>query len=500
MIVVDDMREDDLRYMPETRRLLGREGVRFTNSFAPYPLCCPARASILTGQYTHNHRVFDVTEPYAFPSFKDESTLVTSLQRAGYATIHLGKYLNGYGKMPEPGASSGDSLHYVPPGWTDWRASIDGGMPLDHPDKGGTYNYLDTTLTDNGGGFDNYEGRFQTYVYGRLSSRIIEQRAAAEAPFFLYAAYTAPHHGKPAEPDDVRYVVNRDGERVKVPSPARPENVKGMFDGVITEAPGADWKDPDRSDQSEYLRSLPVMNRVERRTLAEVTRQRAEALVAVDRSVRRMVAALDRSGELDDTLVVFTSDNGYFLGEHNIRQGKVLPYEPALNTPLLMRGPGLPPGEKRTDPFLQIDFAPTIAELAGVSLDLPVDGVSMLGVARSGDLGWSRAVLTETGPEDVIRDTDESGQPLEADDPGQRDIRWAIGIRTPRYLYVDLASGEEELYDIDEDPRQYDNLVGERGHARLLEQMRAELARMRSCDAEQCQEPLPPQLMGPPTG
>ena len=499
MIVVDDMREDELRYMPETRRLLGRKGVRFVNSFAPYPLCCPARASMLTGQYTHNHRVYDVNEPYAFPSLKDGSTLATALQDSGYATILLGKYLNGYGYMPEPGAESGNSLHYVPPGWTDWRASIDHGLRRTHPDKGGTYNYFDTTLSDDGQGFHGYEGKYQTYVYGRLSSRIIEQRAAADRPFFLFANYTGPHNGFPVESDDVRSVVNADGESVTVESPARPDQLKGMFDDVIKRAPGADWVDPDRSDQSEYLRSRPPMNQAERQALTDVTRQRAEALAAVDRSVERTVTALRRSGELDDTLLVFTSDNGYFLGEHGIRQGKTLPYEPALNTPLLMRGPGIPSGERRTDPFLQIDFAPTIAELDGASLDLPVDGSSMLDVARNGDVGWSRPVLTETGPKGVIRDTDEAGQPLEPEDPGERDIRWAIGIRTPQYLYVHLASGEEELYDIHQDPEQYDNLVGEPGHGELLEQLRAELARMRACDADQCRQPLPRGLATAPT-
>ena len=128
MMIVDDMRADDLKYMPRTRQLLGREGVTFANSFSPYPLCCPARASIFLGQYTHNHRVFSVKEPYAFPALRDGSTLATWLRDAGYSTTLLGKYMNGYGYLPKPGMETGMSLDYVPPGWTDWRASIEGGI------------------------------------------------------------------------------------------------------------------------------------------------------------------------------------------------------------------------------------------------------------------------------------------------------------------------------------------------------------------------------------
>lgn len=500
MIIVDDMRADDLQYMANTRQLLGNEGVTFANSFSPYPLCCPARASILVGQYTHNHRVFSVAPPYAFPSFNDGSTLATALQDAGYSTIMLGKYLNGYGTLPEPGEETGRSVHYVPPGWTDWRASLDGGLPASHPQWGNTYNYFDTTLSDQGVGFINYEGRYQSNVYGELSASIIRERAASPTPFFLYASYAAPHNGEPREPDDLRWVQRSDGRMVEFRSPARPNGVKNVFDGMISSAPGADWTDPDITDKPEYLQSLLPTNDAERAAMLEVTRQRAEALLVVDRQVKRTVDALRASGELGRTLVIFTSDNGYFLGEQQIRQGKILPHEPSLRTPLLMRGAGLPAGEVRYDPFMSIDFAPTIAAVAGANMGVPVDGRSMLGVARRGDLGWRRAVLTETGSRNVVRNTDESGLPLDAVDAGEPDARWAIGIRTDRYLYVDLASGEEELYDLATDPRQYDNLAASptEEQTSLLQLMREQLALMRACQAAECRVRLPDELATAP--
>jgi arylsulfatase A-like enzyme len=496
VIMTDDMRNDDLRYMPYTRSLIRAEGVRFRNSFAPYPLCCPARASVLTGRYAHNHRVFDVVAPYAFSSFDDSSTLATWLRSSGYATIYLGKYLNGYGSMPEPGRTTGNSLTYVPPGWTSWRASPDGGFPSGSPYAGSTYEFFDTTLSRNGKGFAPYQGRYQTRVLGELSEGIIRYRAASDRPFFLYVSYVAPHHGSPREPDDPAPVRRNDGRYTTFLTTARPDDVKGSFDATVRAAPGASWADPDFSDKPGYL-VKPRINTAERAAMLEVTRQRVEALSVVDGQVRRTIRALADSGELDDTLVVFTSDNGYFLGEQRMRQGKIWPHEPSLRVPLVMRGPGIPAGQVRTDPFTSIDLAPTIAEIAGVEPGLEPDGVSLLQVAREGDQGWRRGVLTETGTQgNAKRTTDEAGQPLA---PGEApDPRFALGIRTSRYLYVDLATGEHELYDVVRDPRQYVNLAGRPAYASRMALFAERLRTLRTCQAETCRTPLPPELSTAP--
>ncbi|QNN53253.1 sulfatase family protein [Nocardioides mesophilus] len=488
-IMVDDMRDDDLRFMPWTRRLIRDQGVRFVNSFAPFPLCCPARASVLTGRYAHNHQVYGVNAPYAFPSFHDRSTIATWLHDAGYATVYVGKYLNGYGSMPRPGHRTGKSLHYVPPGWSRWRASIDGGLPASDPRAGGTYNFFDTTLSRNGEGFVNYRGRYQSRVYGELTEEIIRGRAPAARPYFLYVSYTAPHSGSPVEPDDPAPVRRNDGQLVDFLTTARPDDVKGRFDRRVRAAPGADWKDPDFSDKPGYLRAPPI-NAAERRAMLEVTRQRAEALSVVDSQVRRTVAAVEASGEARRTLILFTSDNGYFLGEQRRRQGKIFPHEPSLRVPLLLRGPGIAAGGRRHDPVTSIDLAPTLADLAGVTPPSRVDGVSVLDVARHGDRGWVRAVLTETGPMmGVRRNTNEAGQPLSSG--GRRDVRFAIGVRTSRYLYVDLAGGARELYDLAKDPREYRNLVGVRAYAATQRELAQVLDRVRACDGRACAAPLP---------
>jgi arylsulfatase A-like enzyme len=494
-IMTDDMRDDDLRFMPWTRRMIGDKGVRFRNSFSPYPLCCPARASVLTGRYAHNHRVMSVLLPYAFPSFDDRSTFATWLHDSGYTTTYVGKYLNGFGKWPAPRSSGGTSLSYVPPGWTDWRASFDQGFAPFSPYAGDTYDFFDTTLSRNGHGFTPYEGRYQTRVYGRLSERIIARRAASERPFLFYLSFAAPHHGWPVEPDDPGPVVRDDGEVTTFPTTARPNDVKGAFDRRIRQAPGVSWVDPDFRDKPGYLQK-PALNAAEKAALLEVTRQRAEALSVVDEQVRRTVRALRRSGELGRTLVVFTSDNGYFLGEQRMREGKIWPHEPSLRVPLLMRGPGIPAGQVRNDPFSSIDFAPTIADLTRVTPPTQVDGVSLLGVARHGDRGWTRGVLTETGPQhaEIERRTDWAGRAVLPG--GDRDVRFAIGLRTPRYLYVDLASGAHELYDLRRDPREYVNLARRPSYAGRLRLLADVLARLRDCQGEECSRPLPPDLAG----
>ncbi len=142
--------------------------------------------------------------------------------------------------------------------------------------------------------------------------------------------------------------------------------------------------------------------------MREDARQRAEALSLVDAQVARTIRTLRETGQLDNTYVVFTSDNGYFLGEHRMRQGKILPYEPSLRVPLMIRGPGIPAGQVRSDPFTMIDFAPTILAAAGIRAPASVDGESLLEVARSGDRGWNRGILTETGPRAVSQDAEES--------------------------------------------------------------------------------------------
>ena len=181
------------------------------------------------------------------------------------------------------------------------------------------------------------------------------------------------------------------------------------------------------------------------------------------------------------------------LGEHRMRQGKILPYEPSLRVPLMIRGPGIPAGQVRSDPFTMIDFAPTILAAAGIRPPGSVDGESLLEVARSGDRGWDRGILTETGPRAVSQDAEESDNFL-VGESGPSPLRFSQGVRTGDYLYVEHASRERELYDLRRDPREVTNLVDRPGSRRVVRAMAHELDVLRNCVGVDCRRPLPPLL------
>jgi arylsulfatase A-like enzyme len=228
-------------------------------------------------------------------------------------------------------------------------------------------------------------------------------------------------------------------------------------------------------------------------------RQRVEALSVVDDEVANIVATLERTGQLDNTYVVFTSDNGYFLGEHRMRQGKILPYEPSLRVPLLIRGPGIPAGQERRDPFLMIDFAPTFLDAAGAQPRADIDGASLWDVARHGDRGWTRGILTETGPRHVSNDVAESDNFLVLGG-GPSPLRFSLGMRVPHYLYVEHASREKELYDLRTDPAEDHNLVDRPAVRHVQSELARLLDELRNCVGAECRIPLPQDLRGTESG
>lgn len=483
-LMVDDMRRDELRFMPKTVGWLAKGGVTFRNAIMPNPLCCPSRASVLTGRHAHNHKVWSHLEPYGFHSFDDRSTLPVWLRRAGYTTTYLGKYLNGYGLQPPPRRSTGRSVQYVPPGWSQWRASIDGGLPPGHRYTGDTYHYFDTTLNNNGKGFIGNQGRYQSDVYGEMTANTITRLAAKPAPFFSYVSFTAPHNGGPLEADDPGNVYSTwSGRMERMGTPARPGRVHGRFDRVLTKAPGRAWFSEAPTDlEGGYAKQPPITDQ-EWRYIKEAARQRAEAVSVVDANIDRIMRALQRSGELRRTLVVFTSDNGYFLGERRIRHGKSWPYGPSGRVPLLMRGPGIPAGQVRRDPYLSVDHAATLAAAARVVPPYRTDGISMLPVARRGDRGWNRPVLTESTPR------------LGQSDPSVR------GIRTDDFFYTRWENGDEELFAVRSDPAERHNLARDPSYAAVLALMRSALASVQDCVGAGCSPPLDPGLardLGPP--
>ena len=329
------------------------------------------------------------------------------------------------------------------------------------PKDGGTYRFFNTTLNDNGE-FYLEPGRYQSDVFGDLSAGIIDERSGDDRPFFLWANYVAPHHGNPAEPDDPKPIKRDDGQKTTFVTTARPARDQGRGSTTSSRGrPGADGED-DVSDKPFFVRELPPLNKAELDGLLEVTRQRAEAVAVVDEQIEKTVAALEalRRARQDPDPV--------HVGQRLLPRRAPDPAgQGAAVRALAGRAAAGPrprhPGRAGAHrPVRSIDFAPTILQAAGAPPvhGHPLDGVSLLDVARHGDKGWRRAVLTETGPRGVVADLDESGPSLAAEDPGPNALRFSQGIRTARYLYVEHASDEVELYDMRVDPGQLTNVAG----------------------------------------
>ncbi len=481
VIEADDMRWDDLRWMPHVRRLLQRKGLTFENSFAPYPLCCPSRASFLTGRYTHNHRVYSHVDPYGFTAFRDRRTIATVLQKAGYRTGMVGKYLNGYGEQPlrRTGASS---LGYVPPGWTQWFAGSDHVWGSADPFRGGTYDYFNLVQNVNGRIVAS-PGRYSTDVMGEQTRRLVRRFGRNQDPWFIWWNPVAPHHGGPLESDDPGPTRRTDGGSTIWVTPARPDWVEGRFDSRITHGsgtPSTGSAEEDVSDKPRYMRRFAELSADEREAVAEVTRQRAESLFVLDRQIGRTISELSRTGQLANTVIMFTSDNGYYLGEHLKRQGKINLHEPSLRVPLVVAGPRVPHG-RRFDPVSTVDLAPTLAAYAGVKMP-DADGRALNRLITKGDQGWARPVVTE-------------GMMLEGRYAtlhrlGQTPLN-TRGLRLGRWKITRYSTGEMELYDLASDPLELRNLSRVETYADVLADLKRLYKQYADCAGKACAADLP---------
>ncbi len=444
VLMTDDQTLRSMRALPRTRTLIGDQGARFANSFVSNPRCCPSRATFLTGQYSHNNGVFTNGPPIGgWQRLRGTSNwLPTWLQAAGYRTVHTGKFLNHYGV---------DDPREVPPGWDEWYGTID---PT-------TYRYYGYTVNENGElrayGRDRDPRFYSTDFTARRSVGIVERLAPSSQPFFLSVAFLAPHTGGPHEP----------GDPAAVGTPAIAERHRGAFASLPLPRGGA-FDEADVSDKPPFLRRP----RLTPRAVAEIEalyRQRLESLLAVDEAVEQIVAALRRSGELDDTLLVFTSDNGYMAGEHRLPHGKAKAYDPSIRVPLMIRGPGVPAGSQPQQLVVNADLAPTILDAARATAGRVLDGRSLLPLTRDPALGADRPLLVEVAKGAGMLTT---------------------AIRTRRWLYAEHANGSAELYDMAADPHQLRSLHADPAQAPVRLRLARQLAALRTCAGIACRQPL----------
>jgi arylsulfatase A-like enzyme len=437
VIMTDDQTLESVRVMANVRRLLAGQGTTFANSFVSFSLCCPSRATFLTGQYNHNNGVMGNTAPDGgYYKLDSSNTLPVWLQRAGYYTAHIGKYLNGYGTR---------NRTEVPPGWSEWRGSVD---PT-------TYRFYGYTLNEGGTlrAYGNDPGSYQADVYTEKALDVIRRRAPEAQPFFLSLAFLAPHSGGPREPGDPQMAT-------PVPAPRH----RDRFASESLPSPPS-FNEADVSDKPSGIRGRPVIPPRRVSQIREMYQQRLESLLAVDEGVARIVAELERLGELGDTLIVFTTDNGFFHGEHRVPNGKVLHYEPSSRVPLILRGPGVPRGRTLAQLVANVDLAPTIADAANATPGRRLDGRSLLPLLRDPGRSWGRDLLLQRGGA--------GAQVFQA-------------IRTPRFKYVEYGNGEKELYDLAADPHELQSRHGDVGLVALREELARRVAVLRRCAGSTC--------------
>jgi len=438
LILADDLDFPLMPYMEGTNSLIVEQGATFTNYFVTSPLCCPSRASMIRGQYPHNTNILENAPGFRnfFRNQYEEETMAVWLNRSGYKTALVGKYMNGYP------VTAGDN--YVPPGWTDWHAFYHHGP---ENDEGGYYfNY---TISDNGElvDFGYAPEDYNTDVLKQRSLSFIDKSIAGRDPFFLLISLTAPHG--PSIPAPRHEGLLADAEYPQKPSFLKDDGKPAI---VLDEAtvPGEEF---DWYDANAFFV------------------KRAETLLAVDEMVLEIFEVLEQAGQLENTYIIFTSDNGFHMGEHSFSGGKGLPYIEDVNVPFYIRGPGIEAGTIVSQLTANIDLAPTIADLAGAKTAEFVDGRSFYPLLKPQDEtvpDWRNGLLIEAGYTN-------------------RDSKALIfrSVRTEKFLYVEYMDGTVEFYDQIADPFEMNDLAPDLDTG-IISVLHDWLDRLKNCKAEEC--------------
>ncbi len=445
VIETDDQTVESMRVMQNVNSLIGAQGATFTNSFVNFSLCCPSRSTFLTGQYAHNHGVWGNQPPSGgfdtFEALHGTNNLAVWLQDAGYYTGMIGKYLNGYANDPP-----------VPPGWSEWHAA---------PGGYGVYNYPTNdggTLTEHG----QAPGDFKQDVLTGKAVDFVNRRAPKAQPFFLWLTYTAPHWSPPDPNPNPPY----DCGHAAKPAPRHAH----AFDSEPLPIPPS-FNEADVSDKQSAIAALPPFGEAQIAGIQRKYRCELESLLSVDEGVKKLLDALQAKGSLDDTLVIYTSDNGFFHGEHRIPPGKMRIYEESIRVPLEMRGPGIPEGVTVDPLTINADLAPTIVEVASAARPgLTMDGRSLIPLAQDPGIEEGRELLIEE-PGAL------TGEP------------WGPGfeaIRTERYMYAEFATGETELYDLESDPFELQSLHDDPAFESVKSGLADHLHQLQSCAGASC--------------
>jgi arylsulfatase A-like enzyme len=437
VLMMDDMTLQELPFMPNVNALLKDQGTSFSNFYVSTPECCPSRATFLTGQYMHNHNVKSGIRPTGgYYKMDHTKALPVWLSNAGYYTAHVGKYLNDLGKV--------NPLDR-PPGWSDYYG-------LYEPTN---YNYFNYDVNNNGVAehHGTADADYQTDVLGQRAVDVINGQAASTQPLFLYFAPLPPHSGTKA------------GTGIKYP--VQPPRYKGVM-GTTPQPLTPDFNEADVSDKPSFMQALPALDATSVHNMENWWRQSVEGLLAADEWIGKIVDALNASGKLANTDIIFTSDNGFMHGEHRVKVEKLWPYQVDIKMPLIIRGPGWPAGQVIEQRAINPDITATILDITG-STALATrtrDGMTLVPMITNTLYGSNRSLLLELGP------------------AGTR-ITYT-GIMGPRWKYIEYSNGEKELYDVINDPYELTNRAADQSVAWIRVALANRLATLRTCAGSTC--------------
>jgi N-acetylglucosamine-6-sulfatase len=433
-VLVDDMRWDEYGAFghpfiktPNIDRL-AREGVSFSQAFASTPLCSPSRAAFLTGQYGHLNGITDNTARNE-QSHRLE-TFPKKLNEAGYETAFIGKWHMGNDDSKRPGF--------------DYWVSMKGQGEA-----------IDPALNING-----KQDTVKGYVTDILTDHALQFiNRSRTKPFVLYLAHKALHPNI-VQRDDGSTISIGEGGFVAA------DRHNGMYEGsTVARRPSYAVAPADKPALARKIGDLPPLGK-ETVTRDEIIKQRSEMLMAVDEGLGAILGALEQKGVLENTVVVFTSDHGYWYGEHGLSEERRLAYEESIRIPLLIRYPKLIKGNSREDrPVMNVDLAPTLLELAGVKPPVNLHGRSLLPLFNNTDTGWRTSILVEYYSDTVFPRIHKMGYKA---------------VRNERYKYIHYVDleGMDELYDLQRDPYELENVIAKPEMSDVLREMKNELNRL----------------------
>jgi len=418
LVLADDFSWNLVKYMPNVRSMQA-QGVTFSRFFVSDSLCCPSRATIFTGMYPHNTGVFTNGGRdggfFAFHNYGlEEQTFATKLHSVGYTTALMGKYLNGY----TPSLSVDGEELYIPPGWDEWNVGGKGYAGYEYGlNENGRYRYYGSKTED-----------YLTDVLATKSVAWINRVAAARKPFFLEIAPFAPHS----------------------PYTPAPRHETWFLDVKAPRTPA--FNETDMRDKPRWLRNRKALRQLQVSTIDEDFRMRAQAVQAIDEMIGRLRDALAARGQLANTYILFTSDNGLHMGEHRLAAGKQTAFETDIHVPLVVTGPRVPHGWRLPQITSTIDLYPTFAQLAGAKIPRSVDGRSLKPLLEGlKPATWRQAVVIEHHGPDITRGDPDFPGPFGGNPPSYNAIRTGTGT------YVEYSNGDTEYYNLNKDPYQLSN-------------------------------------------